>query len=120
MICAASSTSCCCMRRCCLGLANVTRAGRGECQRGSPTKRAREVIKHMHQLGVARGDARAENMNYNFKQDSLVIYDFSHAKIRHALEDALFHRACQQDLATPERQIKWSMTDQGRAIRYLP
>ena len=74
----------------------------------------------MHQLGVARGDARAENMNYNFKQDSLFIYDFSHAKIRHALEDALFHRACQQDLETPERQIKWSMTDQGRAIRYLP
>jgi hypothetical protein len=99
----------------------------GEADNGNymtlPTRilqRARELLEGMHKLGVAHGDARPENMNYNFKTDRLFIYDFSHARMRLAPDDAAFDRACAQDLENLDMEIKWSLTDEGRAIRYMP
>jgi hypothetical protein len=99
----------------------------GEADNGNymtlPTRvlqRARELVESMHRLGVSHGDARPENMNYDFKTDKLFIYDFSHARIRLAPEDPAFDRACKDDLKSLDMEIEWSMTDAGRAIQYLP
>jgi hypothetical protein len=83
-------------------------------------RRARGLVESMHRLGVAHGDPRAENMNYDFKTDRLFLYDFSHARMRRSPDDAAFERACREDLTSLDVAIEWSMTDAGRAIQYIP
>jgi hypothetical protein len=83
-------------------------------------QRARELVASMHKLGVAHGDVRAENMNYDFRTDKLFIFDFSQAEMRRAPDDEEFDEACKKDLESLDMDIEWSMTAEGKAIQYIP
>ena len=81
--------------------------------------RAREIVVKMHRLGVAHGDVRPENMNYNFKTGRLYLYDFSDARTRKMLGEEGFRRACLQDLESLDTQIAWSKTDEAKRLKYV-
>jgi serine/threonine protein kinase len=58
---------------------------------------AREIVKSMHRFGVAHGDIKLSNMNFNANTGPQ-IFDFSHAFLRSDLSAAEFREACVQDL----------------------
>ena len=84
-----------------------------------PLEQARRVIVTMHGLGVAHGDVRLENMNYDFGTGRLFVYDFSHATLREQAGDAPFAVACQEDLLAVEGLISESRTARAQTMRYL-
>ena len=59
---------------------------------------AREIVNSMHRFGVAHGDIRLSNMNFNVKTRTLQMFDFSHAFLKSDLSTAEFSEACLQDL----------------------
>ena len=82
--------------------------------------KARRLLAQMHQLGVAHGDVRPENMNYSFVSRNLFLYDFSHALTRdEAVDTATFRGACVQDLKDLDEEIEWSRSEQGRRLQYV-
>ena len=80
---------------------------------------ARLVVEEMHRLGVVHGDARPENMFYNFTSNELYIYDFSHASSADFLGKEEFEVACAEELESLDEQIAWSQTEQAEKIRYM-
>jgi serine/threonine protein kinase len=87
-----------------------------------PTKAlvaARLVAERMHALGVVHGDARPENMFFNFTSGELFMYDFSHARAADVVGREEFEGACEEELESLDEQIAWSQTEQAAKIRYV-
>jgi serine/threonine protein kinase len=59
---------------------------------------ARAIVKSMHRLGVAHGDIKLSNMNFNANTRTLQIFDFSHAFLKSDHSTVEFSGACVQDL----------------------
>lgn len=79
-------------------------------------EQARKILLQMHKLGVAHGDVRAQNMNYDIHTKKLYIYDFGQAVIRGEPE---FRQECRNDLETINQCIAESKTPAARARVYL-
>jgi hypothetical protein len=84
-----------------------------------PLEQARAVIVAMHALGVAHGDVRPENMNYDFRAGRLFVYDFSHATLRERAGGRWFAEACREDLRAIDELVAESRTPQAQGIQYL-
>ena len=87
-----------------------------------PTKAlliAREVVNEMHKHGVAHGDIRAENMNYNFTTSKLFVYDFSHAVVDTLDGEEAFQEACEEDDESLHKLIEWSKSEEGQNVQYI-
>jgi hypothetical protein len=59
---------------------------------------AREIVKTMHIHGVAHGDIKLANMNFDPNTHTVQIFDFSHAYLESDFSAAEFRQACVQDL----------------------
>jgi hypothetical protein len=84
-----------------------------------PLEQARSVIVAMHELGVAHGDVRPENMNYSFPTGRLFVYDFSHATLRGRAGGRRFAAACAEDLLAIDGLVAESRTPQAQGIQYV-
>ena len=87
-----------------------------------PTKAlllAGEIISKMHKLGVAHGDVRAENMNYNFTTGKLFVYDFSESVVDELDGKEAFEKACEIDNEALDQMIAWSRSEEGQNVEYV-
>jgi hypothetical protein len=85
-----------------------------------PLEQARRTISAMHELGVAHGDVRPENMSCDFETGRLFVYDFSHATLREQAGGRRFAAACAGDRLAMDGLVAESQTPRAQAVKYVP